>query len=544
MNIIILSLLLLLNSIAFAYSPEELLKEMTEEEKIGQLFIVGVYSNSDDALKEDMKEHPVGYAERMIRDFHVGSILLKYRWSPELQAFHLNHLNKIHKTDLLVMQDLEWGLTMRHSGALKLPKNLTLGALQNEKLIYKLGKLIGRQARFVGVHMPLSPVADVNSNPKNPIIHDRSFGDDPKRVARLTVKMMQGLAKGGALSTVKHFPGHGDTILDSHLALPTVLKTKKELYTCELIPFKTAINANAPCIMTAHIAYPLLDPTGAPATLSYEITTNLLQKELGFKGIIMTDDLIMKALTNFGAQKEIACKAFLAGHDLLLSSKNIEQSILGIKEALSSGLITKEALDAKVLKILKFKSKISRAGVGDRWKGLFNTSAKALKKQAYREALTFINPISLPLTEKTVLVQIGADSPCVFSKQLLSQTPLSFEFIPKHVTETEFMEVLKRIETYESVIIALPDLSRRAADNFGMTDDMTLMISKLQKVGQKQLYILFGTPYLLNYFLPSTHLLVAYEDDVDAQEGAADVVLGKIEAKGHLPIQPSFYHDK
>jgi beta-glucosidase-like glycosyl hydrolase len=515
---------------------EKTLQTLSLDEKIGQLFIVGSYSNREDAIYEGQHEDPLAYVEQAIQKFHIGSILFKKRWEPDTLAHSTHHFQLLSRVPLLTMQDLEYGLMQRHTKAPRFPKHMTLGAIQNNRLIYELGREIAHEAKMMGLHCNLAPVVDVNSNPLNPIIFDRSFGDNPEHVATKALLYMQGLHDEGVLSCAKHFPGHGDTQQDSHEALPTIYKTKEQLKACELIPFQKLIDEHVPCVMLAHILVPSLDAS-LPCSLSYHVATELLQHEMGFKGIVMTDDLLMKAISSHFSMKEAAVLAFQAGVHLIMCSKDIDQCVAGIQEAVQSHNISEDTINERVRRILEAKEWIlKQKKIPFDHEALFSPAAKALKERLYAESQTLVHPEHLLKNfSNASYVQIGGTHNTPFSKELARLHTGEF-YLSSQPTSQERQNLFEHIQQFDCVIISLFDL-KDPKMNFGITDEICTFLQELRSRKIPALFVLFGSPYVLRYFHDDEPCLVSYEDDPDSQKAAASVILGKMEALGKLPIK-------
>ncbi len=336
---------------------EKTLETLTIQEKIGQLFVVPACPRFD---KKGLEE--------VIDRYHVGSVIVK-QGHPQQQILFLNELQQRSKLPLLCTGDAEWGLGMRMEETLSFPRNDVLGEMENHWLLAAIGKEIGKQCRMVGIHLNFAPVVDVNNNPDNVIIGSRSFGTEPEKVAFCGYMMSQGMKNGKVLSCIKHFPGHGDTDVDSHKGLPRIPHSRAHLEEVEFLPFKRIIKMGVDAVMTGHLMMPALD-TEYPASMSHSIVTNLLQNEWGFSGLVITDALNMKALTENYSVEEIAVKALLAGHDLLLYGAHryedveelleamIPAAYQAIEEGVERGEISEELLDAHVLKVLQTKEKL------------------------------------------------------------------------------------------------------------------------------------------------------------------------------------------
>lgn len=337
------------------------LSQLSLEEKIGQLFIVATVSDTkSDFNKEFVKQSSYNlspaYVEQLIKKYHIGGIIYLGKNSIKSIREKTIYYQSLSKIPLLIGLDAEWGLSMRTTDGIGFPKARTLGALNNPDLVYETARTIGQQLKQLGIHINFAPVADVHTNPLNPIIHDRSFGDDPLKVAQNALAYARGLADAGIMACAKHFPGHGDTALDSHKALPIIKHEKERLEAIELVPFKQLIAAHIPAIMIAHLEMPALEKEAQlPATLSHAVVTQLLQDELHFKGLKITDGLGMQGVTDYHRPGELEVKALLAGNDILLCPVDVEKAATCIKAAIEHGRIPLRDLDAHVLKILQTK---------------------------------------------------------------------------------------------------------------------------------------------------------------------------------------------
>ena len=336
---------------------EETLVRMSLEEKIGQLFIAPACPLREEDHFEDWVQ--------LMEEFHIGGAIVKQS-NPESHVRLVNRLQKASDLPLLITADAEWGLSMRMTDTIRFPRNQVLGEMKDLDLIREIGFEIGKQCKRVGIHLNFSPVADVNTNPDNPVIGSRSFGDDPNWVSQCVVAMLEGLQSGGVMACAKHFPGHGDTGVDSHLDLPVLLHDRARLENVELVPLKAAIAKKVSAIMSAHILVPCIDDR-FPCTLSSLAMSRLLREEMKFEGLIITDALNMRALSLFYSPEEIAYFAFLAGSDLLLygdhKGPNVDDILHNqipsayrfLLSACRSNKVSVSVLDDKVLRILRAK---------------------------------------------------------------------------------------------------------------------------------------------------------------------------------------------
>lgn len=523
---------------------------MTVDEKIGQVFIAGAYPNQADALSEGQTEPCIEYIERMIKDYHIGGVIFKFFWDPLQEAQLVKHFQSQSKIPLFAAQDLEWGLTMRMPSALRYPKNMTLGAIQNDQLIYDLGREIGKQCKVIGINFNFAPVMDINCNPDNPVINDRSFGCDKDNVARKGTMFILGLQSEGIAACAKHFPGHGDTSVDSHFALPVINHNRERLDNLELYPFQEAINAGVHSIMSAHLYVPSLDPIdNRPASLSKTILKETLRKELHFQGVIVTDDLLMKAVSQDREPGQLALEAFVAGNDVLISSRGIAEGFAAIKAAIEDGRISIAELDARVLRILKEKQWMLHKGTLENetsfseldWESLATPSAKNLKKALYQQATTLLHNkeglVPLKDAAQCSYIQIGGKGNGPFYNTLKGDKALPIHYLPFQSSKAQQEIIIESAKNSDLVVIALFDMNKFSKQNWGISDQTIQFYQGLLSTRKNIILVLFGNPYSLKLFESSHPIIVAYEDDPDAQTAAAEAILGKIPALGKLPIQ-------
>ncbi|MDP5171079.1 MAG: glycosyl hydrolase, partial [Bacteroidia bacterium] len=364
---------------------DSLLKTMSTDQKIGQLFMLTAYSNQD--------ESDYRFLQNLIERYQPGGLIFM-QGSPEKQIELINRYQALSPTPLLIAQDAEWGLTMRLTGTQKYPRNMTLGAIQSDSLLYQFGKQMAEELRRVGVQMNFAPVVDINNNPNNPVINDRSFGQDKFNVTRKAYMTMKGMQDNGVMACAKHFPGHGDTGTDSHFDLPVLNHSLERLDTLELYPFYRLMSSGVGSVMVGHLHVPALDPTpNRSASLSPLIVQTLMRDKLHYNGLIITDALNMQGVTKYYGPGEVALQALLAGNDILLSPVNVPQSVEAISKALQSGVLAQQVLDEHVRRIL-----IAKYGLGlKKWKPIPVDHARAdvltpkgeiLRKQLYENAIT------------------------------------------------------------------------------------------------------------------------------------------------------------
>lgn len=534
----------------------ELLQSLTLEEKIGQLFVVAASSSNNpftESLASTKGMMPYNfdpnYIKALIAQYHIGGILFLGTSTPERQMLLTQEFNAIAKIPLLIAQDCEWGLSMRlnevPSHVVRYPRNLTLGALSDKTLIYKIAREIGTQCAAIGVHMNLAPVVDTNTNSLNPVIHDRSFGDDPQHVAHCAQLFMQGLHDAGILACAKHFPGHGDTTIDSHYELPFVHHTKERLSVVELYPFKRLINEGISAIMTAHLSVPALDPTiNRSASLSYAVVTQELKHHLSFQGLVITDGLGMQAITNHYQPGDLELQAFLAGNDIILCPLDVPGAVSRIKNALTSGLVGLDDLDQRVLKILKAKEwaqahqKKKSLDVQQVYDYITRPEAYALQRTAYRQAITIAyNTANIEWNKETLsrscVIQIGHLPEHIVEHKA---RPYCATFVHYDESTEKLDACIQKSRDHALVLVSIGSIDKRA-QQFGISNATRMLIKELKNDGATVIVILFGTPYASRYFLNADALIVAYEDIAIAQEAVCDVLMGSYRPQGTLPIK-------
>ena len=314
--------------------------QLTESERIGQLFMVAAYSGGKNFNQEGI--------EKLIKAHQIGGLIFM-QGGPARQANLTNRYQQMAQVPLLLSMDAEWGLGMRLDSVLNFPRQMMLGASDDTALAYALGMAVAYQCKRLGVHVNFAPVVDVNNNAANPVINTRSFGENKKRVVRMAIAYMRGMQDYGVMACAKHFPGHGDTDVDSHKDLPVVNKTLAQLDTLELYPFKKLVDAGIQSMMIAHLSIPALEKEPhVPTTLSRNTVTNLLKNKMGFKGLIFTDALNMQGVAKYFAPGETDVRAFIAGNDVLLFSQDVPTAIAKIKAAIAAGKVSVKDLERSV----------------------------------------------------------------------------------------------------------------------------------------------------------------------------------------------------
>jgi len=514
---------------------EQTLQQLTLDEKIGQLLMVDAYANRP--------ENHVASIEQLIKNYHVGNIIF-LQGNVETQVSWVNRLQAAAKYPLLVGQDSEWGLSMRLADTVRFPKNMTLGAIQDESLIYEVGKEIGKHCRAIGVHINFAPVVDINVNPDNPIIGVRSFGSDKHDVARKSMLFANGLRAGGVIACAKHFPGHGDTAIDSHEDLPVLHQGYQRLWDEELYPFKAMINSGIPAIMTAHLSIPAMDRTPhQPSTLSRKIVTDLLRKKLKFNGLVITDAMNMKGVTKFYSPGQAALQAILAGNDMIVIPIDIPDVVACIKKAVADRTLSIQELDAHILRVLQVKERvglhknrfIDQALVRS---VIDSDRAKKLKKILYQEAITAVrdeqNLLPIKNMKHAGIIQVGGQH-----DEKLAGMCGGYVQITAVPTNEDIARVMQVIEQHEAIIVVLYAIDKTMGF-FGRIDSMSYELKNIfenfKSLDKKNCVIACMSPYCLKFLAQQKTVIMAYENDPDALQAALDLVVGKFVSSGRLPI--------
>lgn len=520
------------------------LDSLTLDERIGQLLMIRAHSNLGPAHEAEVA--------RLIREYHAGGVIF-FQGTAERQAMLTNQYQALAKrVPLLVAIDGEWGLGMRlKTTTLSYPRQLTLGAIQDNRLIYQMGQQIAEECRRVGVQVNFAPVIDVNNNPLNPVINDRSFGEDRYNVTAKSYMYMKGLQDGQVLASAKHFPGHGDTDVDSHYDLPVIHHDRDRLDSVELFPFRVLAQHNAGSMMIAHLAIPALDSTpNLPASLSPRIIDTLLLQQLGFQGLVFTDGLEMEGVRKYHRDGELEVKALLAGNDILLLPQDVPTAVRAIKAALDNGRLSEALIDHKVRKILRTKYRlglteqptIELEGLHD---DLNSPKGLALKRKLYEAALTAVRndgkalPIARDPSMSVATLSLGMGSRTDFQRHIDTYVPQARHYNGAlRLSKSRMRTLVNTLKSRDVVIIGLHRLNKKDRTQFGLSANVEALITELQQ-HTTVVTVLFGSPYALKHLDAADHLVVAYQDEDLAQEVAAKALFGGARITGRLPITAS-----
>ena len=527
---------------------DSLYNNMTLQEKIGQLYMVQVFSNQDAKNKAKIVEQIVKHK--------IGGVIYS-NGGPVRQAKLNNELQAASRIPLLVGMDAEWGLSMRLDSTYAFPWNMTLGAIKDKRLVEQAGRQIGEHCKRLGVHFNFAPVVDINTNPKNPIIGNRSFGEDRDNVTEKALAFMKGMQSAGVLANAKHFPGHGDTESDSHKTLPTVLFDEKRIDSVELYPYRKLITEGLSSVMVAHLNVPSLESrSGFPSSLSKQIVTDILKERLGFKGLIFTDALTMKGAADYIEKSldgntnknvvtggEIDLMAFLAGNDVMLLSENPEKGIEKFIEAFNKGIITEERLSHSVKKILQAKYKVglnnySPIGTTHLIQDLNRIKDDALYEELLENAITVAEnkagllPLQQLETKSIAYVQFGDADGSVFYNELK-------KYARVHQVKGDNLEVLLgKLKPYNTVIIGLHRSNDNPWKSYKFTKQELTWLNEIAKNNTVILDI-FVKPYALLDIDPINNIksvVVSYQNSDIAQQKSAQIIFGALPAKGTLPV--------
>lgn len=548
---------------------DSVFKTLDENEKIAQLFIIRAHSNLGNAHIEQVT--------KFIKKYNIGGLCF-FQGGPIRQANLTNYFQSFAKTTLLISIDAEWGLGMRLDSVNLFPKNMMLGAMQNDSIVYAVGKAIGKQCKRMGIHLNYAPVVDVNNNPDNPVINDRSFGENKNTVSNYAIQYSKGIQSEGIMACAKHFPGHGDVAVDSHLDLPIINKTFGDLDSLELYPFKQQIKNNVGCIMTAHLSIPAFDTTAnLPTSLSKKVVTNLLKNKLQFKGLIITDGLEMKGVSKYFPNGNSSAAAIIAGNDLLCVPEQIDSSIAKIKAALSQKKLTRKELNEKVKKIL-----LAKYNLGLNKKQLINTrnltadlnsETNKLKTQIAQNAITIVkqkninfvplNNITKPydVLPKVACIVIGNGKENAFARRVKQDfnadifyytNSYSANFVirdsiepstgivfsgtnAKYNEAQNIIDSCTKFKKYDAIVISVHQYNRRPANNFGLDTAAVLLMQHFAE-NNNAIGLFFGNPYAIKNMCKAKNIIACYEDDEIIQDQAANLLQGKFTAKGRLPV--------
>lgn len=519
---------------------DSVMKTLNIDQQIAQCIWIAGYSDRDVSHEVEVSD--------IIRKYGIGGIIF-FQGTASKQAELTNYYQSISKIPLIISIDAEWGVGMRLANIDKFPFQMTLGAIKNDSLIYSFGKAVARQFKNLGMHVNFAPVLDINVNAQNPVINYRSFGENKEMVTSKSIMYMKGMQDNGILATGKHFPGHGDTNVDSHLDLPLITHSRARLDSIELYPFRKLIAEGIGSIMVAHLNLPSLDTaTGLPSTLSHVIVNDLLKKELGFRGLVVTDAMTMKAVTKYFLPGEADAKAFEAGNDVAEFVTDVEATIRETKNYISKKKLSSDDMALKCRKVLALKY----------WSGLYRQSvinkenidnkvspmiSRALIRDLYSNALTLINndqniiPIRNLQNLKIATIGINRNDISSFQKRIYDYYPCNQFFIDPS-DSASCRSLLEKLKSYDLVIAGVFDLDQRPNMGFGIKPELNIFLKNLV-TNNKTIITWFGNPYgidKVNSLVKANGLILAYQENEFTEDLSAQLIFGGIGAKGILPV--------
>ncbi len=518
---------------------DSIYNKMAFDEKVGQLFMVAAYSGKDE-------EH-FAAVDKLIDENKIGGLIF-FKGAPIKQAKLTNRFQAKSKVPLFIGIDAEWGLSMRLDSTTRYPWNMTLGAIQDRELIEKMGRQLGYQTKRLGCQFNFAPVIDINTNPKNPVIGFRSFGENKEKVTNYAASLMKGMHQSGIFSTGKHFPGHGDSSTDSHHTLPTISFSKERMEDIEFYPYKKLFSEGMSSVMVAHLNVPSLETRkNFPTSISYNVVTNILQKELGFNGLIFTDALNMKGASDFMKPGEIDLEAFLAGNDILLFPENVPYAFDKICIAYQDGIISEQRLAQSVKKILNYKylagfKNFKPIEIKKLYADINKPENEALKYELYENAITVLKndnqvlPIKNIENKRIAYVKIGEDETGIFLKTLKKYAEVT------EVFDANVDSLNVKLRNYNQVIIGYhkPDKAWKVQE---ISDREVNWINEISK-SNNTILASFTKPYLLSELKNISEIegiVLTYQSGPVAQEVAAELFFGAFEAKGKLPVSITPY---
>ncbi|MDP4148949.1 MAG: glycoside hydrolase family 3 N-terminal domain-containing protein [Bacteroidota bacterium] len=542
---------------------DSVFRTLSCDQKIAQLMVVRMSGFDPVTHRVVFYDQQV---DSLVRQYDVGGICL-FQGGPLTQAGYINYFQRITRTPILFCIDAENGVGMRMDSVTGLPRQMMLGATQDPELIYRYGRLVGAQCRRIGVQVDYAPVVDINNNPDNPVINDRSFGEDKYKVAQFGVQYMRGLQEEGVMACAKHFPGHGDVSVDSHLDLPVITKSRKQLDSLELYPFRQLFRAGVGSVMIAHLYIPAIDNTPNQATsLSKKNVTKLLRKQLHYNGISFTDALEMKGVSKFYPDESAAVQSLIAGNDMLCLPGDVPLAIRKIDSAIQKRQLKWKDIDARVKKVLYAKYTYGLANyepvstahlVAD-----LNAGITDMRREVAENALTLLRcddssifplrPENLPSPAqptpapsayrksgrrmKVAYIGMGLTADNEFSRRMRSDYNAQcydFDYSLDSIKAAAALELLSN--RYDVLVIGVHDYARFPAHDFGISGPAIWLMRQLQE-RSKTITLVFGNPYAIRNFCDAKILLACYEDDEITQDVAADLLNGKFTAKGKLPV--------
>ncbi|QHL89088.1 glycoside hydrolase family 3 [Nibribacter ruber] len=520
---------------------DSVFKRLTPDERITQLMMIEVFSNQGPKHEQDVLN--------LIRRYKVGGIVL-FQGGPVRQAKLTNKLQAASKVPLLIGMDAENGIGMRMDSAMQYPLPMLLGAINNDSLIYRMGAEMAYEFKRLGMHLNFAPVVDVNNNPQNPIISYRSFGENKEDVSSKSLAQMLGMQDNGIIATAKHFPGHGDTDVDSHYDLPVIPYGRDRLDSLELYPFRHLIQSGVGGMMVGHIHMPKLDSTAnLPASLSKPIVTGLLRKELDFAGLIFTDAMVMKGVTKYFKPGEAEVMALEAGNDVLERLVSVPKALAAIKKAIREGRLSQKEIDRRCKKVLAAKHWVGLnhyqpVPLDSLYQDLHKSRAHETLRRLAEGSLTLLKnkkhqiPVENRKRRSIASLAVGASSTTVFQKRIKNHLTVKEFFLPRKSNVKYIKKLRKELLKYDLILLSIYGPSIRPSNSLGLGPEERALINELSRK-KRSVVVLFDNAYILDHF-PDIHqatsILVGYQQLPAIQAAAASLVVGNLEPAGKLPV--------
>ncbi len=524
---------------------DSVFKKLNRHDRIAQLLMVRSHTNLGQAYEDSVAG--------VIQKEHIGGLVF-FQGGPGRQVALTNRYQKLSRIPLLVAMDGEWGLGMRLDSTISYPYQMTLGAIRDNDLIYKMGQFVAKDFKRMGMQMNFAPDMDVNNNPDNPVIGFRSFGDNKFNVARKGIAYLTGMQNGGILTTAKHFPGHGDTDVDSHQDLPLLPFTLQRLDTLEMFPFQEAIKAGITGIMIAHMNIPALDTTAhLPSTLSRPIVTGVLKDELGFKGLVVSDALEMKGVVKYFPNSEADVLALNAGNDILELTQNSVRAVKAIRKAIRKHIINKEEFFVKVKKVLAAKyavglNHLQEIQETNLYADLNSEESKNLNQQLTDAAITLLKGDtaiqSLNFNKKTALLAIGTDKVLPYQLGLQKWFVNNTVFYAlKTASAEELDQLMAQLKTYDQVIVGVFDTRLRPYSKLDYNSNVKGFVTNVATLTNSVISV-FANPYTIatiNGLEKSRALIAGYQNSLEMQQSAVKVISRQLKPMGTLSVNINSY---
>ncbi len=549
--LLLLSLFVTLQSLAQQNSAsrwaDSVFKTLSPDEQIAQLMVVRLSTIN---ANKTVTFFDSSVAE-LIKQYNIGGICI-FQGSPVKQANIINRLQAMAKTPIMMCIDAEWGVGMRMTDSvLPLPKQMMLGAVQDSNIAYQYGRIVAAQCKRIGIQVNYAPVVDVNNNPDNPVINDRSFGEDKYKVSSYAIQYMKGMQDNGVMACAKHFPGHGDVAVDSHYDLPVIKKSMAQLESLELYPFRQIFKAGVGSVMIAHLYIPSIDTSANRATsLSKNNVTGLMRNELGYQGLTFTDALEMQGVKKFFPNGEASVESLIAGNDMLCLPADVPLAIAKIKTAIDSGRLSWTDIEMHCRKVLQAKYQYGLARLQpintDNLTNDLNSSVPFMRKLVAENALTVLKKTDAaffpmpakenPATKDVVYISVGTNSNNAFANRMQADYNADIIYFDYKQDASRIKEIVAQVKKdHKKVIIGIHAYSRTPANNFGISKNAVDLVTQLQQK-TKAITFVFGNPYAIKNWCHAKNLVACYEDDSIIHNIAIDLLQGKIGAKGKLPV--------